>query len=446
MFSRRTILKGMAAGAGLAALGPAARAATAATNNSPLRSPGSLPFPNLPAGTESLPQIKHIVILMMENHSFDSHFGMLGRGEGFPLAADGLPKATCLGTDGKPVRAYHAANLCQSGGGVSQSWNATHIAYNNGANDGFVRGSSSQAMAYYTAQDLPYYYALAQSFPVCDRYFCSVMAQTYPNRRFLMAATALGQVGDPLPGLNDPPPPNGTIFDRLDDHRISWKDYFVDLPTVALFPYQLTKNVGNVVPVADFFIDCALGTLPSVSLVDPQSSMGSEESPQDVTIGAAYASAIINAVLHSPAWKDTMLVFTYDEHGGYYDHVPPPAAMKPDSIPPDIHVPPDQPGAYDRYGFRVPTVIVSPWAKRNYVSHVVHDHTSILKLIETKWNLPAMTYRDANASNLLDSLDLSAPEPAFAAPPALPSPNLQLNNITCYIPQLLKNPRGVLPI
>ena len=127
--------------------------------------------------------------------------------------------------------------------------------------------------------------------------------------------------------------------------------------------------------------------------------------------------------MHGKAWAKTLLIWTYDEHGGYYDHVPPPAAIKPDNIPPEITSPPDLPGAYDRYGFRVPAVIVSPYARKNYVSHVVHDHTSILKLIETKWNLPAMTFRDANASNLLDSLDFKS-KPAFLKPPKLPAPGL----------------------
>ena len=134
--------------------------------------------------------------------------------------------------------------------------------------------------------------------------------------------------------------------------------------------------------------------------------------------------------MQSPAWPKTMLIWTYDEHGGYYDHVPPPPAIRPDDIPPDIDVPPDLPGAYDRYWFRVPAVIVSPYARRDYVSHVVHDHTSVLKLVETKWNLGAMTYRDANADNLLDSLDLRAP-PAFLEPPALPAPALAAGPDTC---------------
>ena len=123
-----------------------------------------------------------------------------------------------------------------------------------------------------------------------------------------------------------------------------------------------------------------------------------------------------------PGWPKTVLIWVYDEHGGYYDHVPPPRAIPPDDIPPEI-TPADRPGGYDRYGFRVPAVIVSPFARRNYVSHRVHDHTSFLKLVETKWNLPALTYRDANASNLLDSLDFRRP-PAFLEPPLLPAPGI----------------------
>src|SRR5205085_594280 len=125
----------------------------------------------------------------------------------------------------------------------------------------------------------------------------------------------------------------------------------------------------------------------------------------------------------------TLLIWTFDEHGGYYDHVPPPAAIKPDNISPDFHDPTGAPAAYDRYGFRVPTVIVSPYARKNYVSHVVHDHTSILKLIETKWNLPALTYRDANADDLLDSIDFD--HQAFRDPPTLPEPGRTSHPSTC---------------
>jgi phospholipase C len=167
-----------------------------------------------------------------------------------------------------------------------------------------------------------------------------------------------------------------------------------------------------------------------VSLVDPESWQGSEENPQDIHNGEYYASLVINAVLASPVWSKTLLVFTYDEHGGYYDHVPPVRMVRPDGVPPGV-APGDTYGdLYSWSGFRVPTVIVSPWAKRDYVSHVVHDHTSILRLIETKWNLPALTARDANASNLLDSLDFR--RPSFEVPPALAAAPLPTGAVACY--------------
>ena len=222
------------------------------------------------------------------------------------------------------------------------------------------------------------------------------------------------------------PPANGTILDRLSAHGISWHDYATDLPGVDVILGNAAKFPKNITTIDNFYKDAAAGSLPSVSFVDPRFGGNaanpdeSEEDPDDIAYGENFVSRVVNAVFHSPNWKNTVLIYTYDEHGGYYDHVPPPAAIKPDNIPPGA----DKPGitgAYDRYGFRVPTVIVSPFAKRNYISSVVHDHTSILKLIETKWNLGALTYRDANADNLLDSLDLVGP-PAFAEPPTLPAP------------------------
>ena len=149
----------------------------------------------------------------------------------------------------------------------------------------------------------------------------------------------------------------------------------------------------------------------------------------DIQLGEAFSSSIINAVMHSPLWEKSALFFTYDEHGGYYDHVAPPAAIAPDSIAPRITVPPDQPGAFDRYGMRVPGFVISPFAKANYVSSVVHDHTSILKFVETKWNLEAMTFRDANADDLLDCFDFDAV--AFREPPTLASPGVPKAGSSC---------------
>ena len=137
-------------------------------------------------------------------------------------------------------------------------------------------------------------------------------------------------------------------------------------------------------------------------------------------MGEASSRAVIDAVMHSPNWAKTVLLWCYDEHGGYYDHVPPPAAPAPDDVPPKLK-PGDVKDGYTRLGFRVPAAIVSPYSKRNYVSHVVHDHTSVLGLVEHKFNLPALTHRDGWADDLTDSLDFDNP-PAFLTPPKLAEP------------------------
>jgi len=178
---------------------------------------------------------------------------------------------------------------------------------------------------------------------------------------------------------------------------------------------------SNVVPIDEFFSDAAKGTLPAFALIDPNFASNSEEDPQDVQAGDAQLAQIVHTLFESPSWPHVLMLWTYDEHGGYYDHVSPPAAPVPDDIPPSITVPPDEPGTFGRYGFRVPAAVISPWARPNHVSHLVYDHTSVLAFLERKWNLPAFTYRDANANDLSDFIDLSS-KPAFLTPPDLPTP------------------------
>lgn len=388
----------------------------------PVHPPGTRPVPELPEGTDLLPDIDHIVVLVMENHSFDNYFGMLGRGDGFTLDGDGRPVDTNPDHEGRPVPVHHLPQTTQPIHQPCPDWNNTHIQWNGGANDGFVRsGSGPVAMGYWTGADIPFYWSLARSFPLCDRYFASTLTQTFPNRRFLQAGTARGEVKTDLPDLHEVAP-NGTIFDRLNDVGVSWKDYFGDLPEPALFPPVWFANQDKGATYEDFMKDAANGSLPSFALVTPRTDL-SEENPQDIQEGESFAAGIINAVLQSPCWPRTLMIWTYDEHGGYYDHVPPPAAVKPDDVEPrleDWHLP----GSYDRLGFRVPCVVLSPFARPDHVSHVIHDHTSVLRLIETKWNLGAFTWRDANASNLLDCLDFDSP-PAFLDPPVLARPGIE---------------------
>jgi phospholipase C len=367
-----------------------------------------------------MPQIEHIVVLMMENHSFDDHLGTLGRGDGFTVGPDGKPLNYNPDPSGGYIRSFHNPNTCgEADSGISQSWNASHISWAHGTNMGFVKACGGAAMGYWERDDLPFYHSMGGLFPIGDRYFSSVMAQTYPNRRFLIAGTALGNTQTNVTGISKVDPPNGTIFDRLNEHRISWKDYYPDLPTCALFEPVFLNNPTKVVHVSEFFIDAASGNLPSLSLVDPYTNFSEEDG--DITIGEGYAALVINAVMHGPAWEKTALIWVYDEHGGWYDHVPPQPAVKPDNVPPALG-PGDLPGAYDYTGFRVPCCVVSARSRKNYVSHQTFDHTSILKLVETKWNLPALTYRDANAHNMLDFFDLKSKKPPFAEPPVLKTP------------------------
>jgi phospholipase C len=364
-----------------------------------------------------VPQIEHFVVVMMENHSFDNILGLIGRGDGFTIGPHGLPTATNPDGNGNHVHAFHMPTECQTTG-VGNNWKVTHEAFDGGACRGFVTSTTAEAMGYFTNADLPFTCGMASTFPIADRYFCSAMAQTYPNRRYLLAGTSLGLIDDSLPSAL---PPNGVIFEQLNRYGITWKNYYSTLPSLAVFlPLLQDRSLSSgLAKIDQFYADAAAGTLPSFSLVEPDYGVQSEEDPQDVQFGDQFMGKVVNAVMASPNWPSTMLIWTYDEHGGYYDHVPPPAAVTPDDVPPALK-PGDPPGAFDRYGFRVPAGVVSPYSKKNFVSHTIYDHTSILKTVEEKWNLPALTRRDANASSLFDMIDLHS-KPAFKQPPRLPT-------------------------
>ena len=426
--SRRAVLGGALAGA--ATLGLSAGRAGAAVSEGRPPGPGQLPNPKAPAGSDQLPEITTIVALMMENHTYDSILGTSRRGDGFkldhhhrPTNRNPWPEDSAIPPPFRDaeLRAFPMPNPCQQDSHPYNTWKAAYTSYDFGRMDGFVKSQSGPvSMGYYDATLLPFVNSLASVFPVCDRYFCSVMAQTYPNRRFFMAGTSLGLL---LDVFNSDRPPNGTIFETLNRYGISWRNYYSNGPSALIWSYLggVPDIVSNLVPIDQFYSDAAAGTLPAYSMVDPDFNTSSEEDPQDVQFGDQFMSKVVNAVMSSPQWPTTLLVWTYDEGGGYYDHVRPHSAVKPDDVP-AMFAPSDPHGpVFKRYGFRVPSGIVSPRAKRNYVSRKVHDHTSILKLIETKWNLPSLTRRDAAADDLLDSIDLTGP-PAFLKPPKLAAP------------------------
>jgi phospholipase C len=407
------------------------------------RSASTLPFPDKKPGTPNpdMP-FDHLIVVMMENHSFDNLLGALPGADGLSLDGNGKATNTNPGAPHTPdpVTAFELTDTAQ-GKHVTQNWKGSHEQINGGLMNGFVQSAGAvQPMGYYTSAVLPFAYSLATAFTVCDRWFCSMPGPTYPNRRFLLAGTAYGATVTAPNTLFDPPPPHGTIFDSLSSHNINWCNYFSDLPMTAVIPSIILQHSNHLAPISKFFHDCQAGTLPAVSFVDPRvgalSSIGlplgsmpgvvkehaqvmgadfqasdpaeTQEDPQDMYWGELWAHGVVEAVLKSPVWPRTLLIYIYDEHGGYYDHVAPPVAVAPDTIAPKLQ-PGDPPGAYDMYGPRVPAVVVSPYAKPGAVTSVEHDHTSVLATIEAKWNLPALTNRDANAETVMDFLSLDDP-------------------------------------
>ncbi len=275
--------------------------ALAALGKSSLRTPGSVPFPNLPPGTDTLPEIEHIVVCMLENHSYDNFFGMLGRAPGQTPRGDGFviddPTPTAFNPYGTPTftnpyangdiqLAFHMPSTCQNTGGPSQEWKTSHDSYAGGACNGFVESDSGPvSMGYWTGADLPFTYALADTFPVGDRWFCSLLGQTDPNRRFLIAATAMGMTddfgtsaGNVIPDVSLVLPAlGGTIFDTLSDHGISWLDYTASYPlgcTAALYPVNDLAALAAQTPIGQFFTNCRGGDAAEVlhrrhGLLDP---------------------------------------------------------------------------------------------------------------------------------------------------------------------------------
>jgi phospholipase C len=456
--------------------------------------PGPRPEPAAAMGTDRLPQIEHIVILMMENHSYDNYLGMLeGRGDGLPRDAQGEPSSTNLAADGSPIRMRHFTGTRQKGGVPTQSWHASHIQWNEGKCDGFVRSiertlpglDAASPMTYWDEKDLPFYYGLAKTFPLATRWFSSCLGPTFPNRRFLISGTAHGLIDDLPFGMVDYPA-SGTIFDMLSAHGISWANYHHLSPvranwrllsrasglnflrvlgalvgvifpqlipalesklqtTAGLYPLGLLRSINHLRPITQFWQAARAGKLPAVTIVDPDFGSSSEENPQDIQIGEGFAAKVINAVMAGKGWPKTLLIWLYDEHGGYFDHVGPPPAVEPDDVPghsilkrnaflrflisftsyaKKIQACDDGPTTYNRLGFRVPAVIVSPYARPDFVTCTAYDHTSVLKLIERKWNLPPLTRRDAAAVDPLDALDFDNP-PHFQTPPKLPAPARQ---------------------
>jgi len=236
-----------------------------------------------------------------------------------------------------------------------------------------------------------------------------------------MAATSQGFVVPPLQQITAK-----TIFEVMDNNHISWKIYTTDSHTYFSYFTYFNAHHTNVVPLSQYFTDVQNGTLPQVAYIETgieinsTSSSGVDEHPKShIQLGAQFAAKLINALMTSPSWKDTVLIETFDEGGGLYDHVGPISVPSPDGIAP-IMPTTNQPGDFTLTGFRVPLMVISPFSKKNFVSHTPMDYTAALKLIETRFHLPNLTARDAAMPDMTEFFDFSTSTGPWATPPTPP--------------------------
>jgi phospholipase C len=392
--TRRTFLRGAAATVGASALGPAAVAAAP-----------SRPF-------------DHVVVVMMENRSFDHLLGWMpgadGRQAGLTfLDAAGAPHAT------------HALAPDFQGCGrpdPDHSYGGGRVEFNGGACDGWLRAGTNDdyAIGYYNQSDLAFLGRAVPDWTTFSRYFAPIMAETYPNRIYQHA----GQTDRIVNTTQISRLP--TIWDRLKEKGRSRRYYFSDVPFLALWG---PKYLSITRPIANFFTDAAAGRLPDVAFVDPRfidagSGTSRDDHPHaDIRYGEAFMDRIYRAVTRSPNWSRTILIFNFDEWGGFYEHVPPP----PGPIPTADQLSGNQDGLR---GFRVPCLLVSPFARRRHVATRVYDHTSILRMIERRFSLRSLTVRTRTANDLGAELRVhpKLTAPAYTVPRgpfagACPPPN-----------------------
>jgi phospholipase C len=371
--------------------------------------PGELPAPR-DSG------IEHVVVTMMENRSFDHLFGWLPNADGKQA---GLSYADASGIV-HPTFPL-APDYTGCGHDPDHSYAGGRTEYNSGAMDGFLKtGPDLYAVGYYVEKDRPFHSQLARTFTVLDRYFCSVLGPTTPNRMFLHAAQS-DRISNTIDLATMP-----TIWDRLNDAGVSRRYYFQNANALAVWGTKYDAITGT---LTDFLLDVQAGKLPAVSMIEPLFSFNGrgndDHPPADVRAGDAFLAMLYRALTSSRTWKSTVWIITYDEWGGYFDHVAPPRAAAANPADTDLVA------GKSLLGFRVPVVVVSPWtrgsATRNRVNSLTYDHASVLKLIEWRWDLPPLSARDAsddigNLAHALDflSVDASVPEMPTVSDPNFP--------------------------
>jgi phospholipase C len=348
--------------------------------------------------------IRHVIISCQENRSFDHYFGYAPWIESYgPPVGFSQPDG-----QGGTVAPYRFTSLETPD--VPHSWSAIHEQWNEGAMDGFYTNAGIWALGYYTAEELPFYYSLFDEFTLCVNFFCSLLGPTWPNRFYLAAGTSGGITTNGVWGYGvfDYP----IILDLLDQAGVTWKVYNIGWDSV---PFGNTDNVfvfwkryahdqrtrGS---KGSFLNDVRRNELPQVSWIIPSFARGwDEHPPADVSVGMGIQEELITAVRESPAWDSSAYVITYDEHGGYFEHVPPP-----------------QIDAFG-LGIRIPTWVISPFAKKSHLEPTVYDLTSVLKFLERLFGLPTLAsvnHRFDTATPVGANYEAAAGRPA--GPPAPP--------------------------
>ncbi len=361
---------------------------------------------------ETATPIKHFISVMQENHSFDNYFGT------YP-GADGHPEGACLPTSLEDpfagcIEPHHVGG--QAILDLGHSDDVFREQYRDGRMDGFVsvfHGQSArageQAMGYYDDRDLPFYWNVADNYVLFDRFFTSAAGGSVRNHFYWIAGHPGNTEGDSLrpEGFDDVP----TIFDSLHANGVSWKYYIQNYDPEITFRADLEGSQAaqlvwapvlnynrfldnpelnsRIVPLEQFFEDIANDDLPAVSYIVP--SGASEHPPGSIQAGERFIRSLITSIMRNPAWLDTAFMWTYDDWGGWYDHVAPPQV--------------DEYG----YGFRAPTLLVSSYAKKGHIESTTLDFTSMMKFIEYNWDIPPVAERDAAANNILGAFDFDAP-------------------------------------
>lgn len=412
---RREVLAGLAAGAGSLALG-----ACGGDGDASIAGEGAAAGPqsesSLPPPEES--GIDHIVVVMMENRSFDHYLGWV---EG----ADGIQEGIAFPDKNGVMReTFHLAPHEEYGyqgcgkEDPAHSYDTGRVQFNEGKMDGWLLTVGDEnvdndffPVGYYKPDDVPFFKGVVENYTICDRYFTGILASTFPNRVYMHSgATDRRENGFAPDDFGAPVGPTtiNTIWDGLAEAGVSAGYYFQDLPVTAFWGERLLSITH---PYTQFLLEAAAGQLPAVSYVEPffgaavgesPSGVSTDDHPQaDIRNGQAFLNQVYNALRNGPNWERTLLVINYDEWGGFYDHVTPPV------MPVSEHE--ASLGNDGRLGYRVPCAIIGPRAKRGHVSHFDFNPSSILRMIEWRFGLRETSLRSPLSNNMALALDFSGP-------------------------------------